>query len=158
MNSSSTTTSTRSTRERSRVRLERKWRDRPGEAVELHRAEQSERRDDLGLSNSPTHVAHVNVIAPLGGPGFSRVSSSLLERAANPRRQQRRWRGHVANLTFYKQRMLPRGLDLSASLYTTFSARTTPHPASEEFRQDTLAQDGRTARVWLTVNFPARTN
>jgi iron complex outermembrane receptor protein len=61
----------------------------------------------------------------------------------------------VANVTFFKQRVA-RGLDVSASLYNLFGTRYSD-PASEEFRQDSIAQDGRTARVWLTLTFP-RTN
>ena len=59
----------------------------------------------------------------------------------------------VANLTFFQQR-IARGLDLSASVYNLFGTRYSD-PASEEFRQDSIAQDGRTARVWLTIHVPA---
>ena len=137
------------------VELEGKWRNGLESFVSYTLQNSRNAETDLRLTNSPTHVAHVNVIAPLGRPGlFAGFELGYLS-------SRRTIAGSsvgaeaVANLTIFKQR-IARGLDLSASLYNLFGTRYSD-PASEEFRQDSIPQDGRTARVWLTITFP-RTN
>jgi len=137
------------------VELEGKWRNGLEGVVDYTLQHSRNAQTQVALTNSPTHVAHVNVIAPLGRPGlFAGIELGYLS-------SRRTIAGGsvgaaaVANVTFFKQRVA-RGLDVSASLYNLFGTRYSD-PASEEFRQDSIAQDGRTARVWLTLTFP-RTN
>ena len=58
----------------------------------------------------------------------------------------------ISNLTLFSQRLLG-DFELSAGLYNIFDKRYAD-PGSEEHRQNSLVQDGRTFRVKITYRFP----
>jgi iron complex outermembrane receptor protein len=137
------------------VELEGKWTH--GVEGRVSYTVQDTRNDatDLRLTNSPAHVAHLNLTAPLGSPnlqaGFEvRYLSSRRTLAGNTVGA-----AIIPNITLFSRR-LARGLDLSATIYNLFD-ETYADPGSEEHRQDSITQNGRTARVRLTISFP-RTN
>ena len=103
------------------------------------------------LTNSPAHVAQLRVMAPLGRPGlFAGFEGRYLS--------ARRTIGgdwvapaFVSNLTVYGHHQKT-GLELSASVFNLFDNRYAD-PASEEHRQDSIVQNGRTIRVTLGYRF-----
>lgn len=103
------------------------------------------------LTNSPAHVAQLRVMAPLGRPGlFAGFEGRYLS--------ARRTIGgdwvapaFVSNLTVYGHHQKT-GLELSASVFNLFDNRYAD-PASEEHRQDSIVQNGRTIRVTLAYRF-----
>ena len=104
------------------------------------------------LTNSPSHVAQVLVQAPLGRPGLSAgfESSYLSER--------RTLAGNRVPSTVARRisRCSPRhpksGVEISASLLNLFDERVAD-PGSEEHRQDSIIQNGRTFRVNVRYRF-----
>jgi iron complex outermembrane receptor protein len=107
---------------------------------------------DQRLTNSPTHLAHLNLTGPLGSSG---VFAGLEVRYLSSRRTlagRTVGASLVPNLTLFKQR-LARNVDFSATVYNLFNTEYAD-PGSEEHRQDTIPQNGRTARIRLTVTFP----
>ena len=58
----------------------------------------------------------------------------------------------IPNLTLFSTGLL-KNVELSASIYNLFD-HSYEDPGSEEHRQDTILQDGRTFRVKLTYRFP----
>jgi outer membrane receptor for ferrienterochelin and colicins len=115
---------------------------------------QRSRNEDTGLrlTNSPRHLAVLNLVAPVldrrlfGGLELRHMSS------------RRTIAGNevgsvfVANLTV-STRSLPKGLNLSAAIFNLFD-NAYADPGSEEHRQDTIVQAGRSFRVKLTVRLP----
>jgi iron complex outermembrane receptor protein len=103
------------------------------------------------LTNSPRHMAKLNVIAP--------VYKDLIFAGADLRYlSSRKTLGgndtgdcFVANLTLFSRNLL-KGLEISASVYNLFD-REFGDPGSEEHLQDIIMQDGRTFRVKLTYSF-----
>jgi iron complex outermembrane receptor protein len=105
----------------------------------------------LDLTNSPRHLVQFNVQKPLlhdtvvAGLEFQYLS------------QRKTTAGtyvpglFVPNLTLVSQK-LPRGLQLSMSVYNVGN-HAYGDPGSEEHRQDTIIQDGRSFRVKLTYTF-----
>ena len=107
----------------------------------------------LPLTNSPTHVAQFNVIAPLGArdafAGFElRYVSARRTIAGNSVSASL-----VPSLTVSTRR-LPKGLELAASVHNLFDNRYAD-PGSEEHRQDSIVQVGRAVRIRLTYKFPS---
>ena len=103
------------------------------------------------LTNSPAHVAQALVLAPLGRPGLSAgfETSYLSER--------RTLAGNrvpstvLANLTVLS-RHEKSGMEISASLLNLFDEHVAD-PGSEEHRQDSIIQNGRTFRVNVRYRF-----
>jgi outer membrane receptor for ferrienterochelin and colicins len=103
------------------------------------------------LTNSPAHVAQLRILAPLGWQGVfagfeSRYLSERRTLEGNWVRPQ-----FVSNLTFYSRHQKT-GLELSASLFNLFDNRYSD-PASEEHRQDSIVQNGRTFRITVAYRF-----
>ena len=112
------------------------------------------RNEDTGLplTNSPKHLAKVNVIAPLIGP---QLSAGVELQYVSSRRTITG--GQVAgvlvpNLTLLNHG-LRRNLEVSASVYNLFDERYRD-PGSEEHRQDAIVQYGRSFRLKVTVKLP----
>ena len=106
---------------------------------------------DANLSNSPRHLAKINVIAPLKFKMlFASFEGQEVSRRETPKET---FVGgfFVANATVFAKDIFGR-LQASASLYNLFDKRYAD-PAGHEFRQDSIPQDGRNFRVKLTYRF-----
>jgi iron complex outermembrane receptor protein len=131
--------------------LEGKW-DRGLEGrVSYTYQEAKDRKTDMLLSNSPRHLAKVNLIVPL-------YSDQLLlgveEQYTSKRKTVLRNEtgGYaVTNLTLFG-RKLYKELRLAASVYNLFDKKFSD-PASLAHRQETIEQDGRIFRFKLTYAF-----
>lgn len=103
------------------------------------------------LTNSPRHLAKLNLIAPLIR---ERLFAGIEEQYTS--RRTTLAGGHAAayyltNLTLFGRNLLP-GLDLSATLYNLFDTRY-GDPGGAEHLQDVIGQDGLGFRVKLTYLF-----
>ena len=109
----------------------------------------------MDLTNSPRHLVQFNIQRPflhdriVAGLEFQYISKRRT--IAGPYVPGL----FVPNLTLVSQK-LPRGLTLSMSLYNVGN-HAYGDPGSEEHRQNTIVQDGRSLRVKLTYTF-GRTN
>jgi outer membrane receptor for ferrienterochelin and colicins len=103
------------------------------------------------LTNSPRHLAKLNVSFPL-----------LKEKVfISPEIQYASQRKTLAgtetadvftmNLTLFTRKWI-QGLEISGSIYNLFNA-TSGDPVGAELRQETISQDGRTLRLKLTYRF-----
>ena len=105
----------------------------------------------LSLTNSPRHLAKVNISFPIAprrvfaGFDLQYVSSRLtLDGASAP--------GFVtSNVTLFGKRLF-KGTALSLSAYNLFNTKY-DDPGAEEHRQDVIRQDGRSLRLKLTYSF-----
>jgi len=107
--------------------------------------------DNDTLSNSPRHLAKINVIAPL----LSQKLFASFEGQEVSRREtvKEAFVGgfFIANATLFSKDVFGR-LQASASVYNLFDKRYAD-PAGNEFRQYSIPQDGRNFRVKLTYRF-----
>jgi len=105
----------------------------------------------LELSNSPRHLAKVNVSAPLmGGKLFLGAELQYV----GPRRTVRGGRAGdylVANITLLERSWWKR-VHVSASLYNALD-RQYGDPGSEEHTQEVIPQNGRNGRLTATYSF-----
>ena len=103
------------------------------------------------LSNSPRHLAKINLIAPL----FRDKLFASFEGQEMSRRltviETLVGGSFVANATLYSKDLLGK-LRLSASLYNLFNKRYAD-PVGQEIQGASVIQDGRTFRVKLTYGF-----
>jgi outer membrane receptor for ferrienterochelin and colicin len=103
------------------------------------------------LSNSPMHLAKINVVIPL----LPEKIFSGIELQYTGKRKTLNYEdagGYVlANITLFGKSLL-KNLDVSASIYNLLDKKY-GDPGSSEHRQDIIAQDGRTFRVKLTYKF-----
>lgn len=104
------------------------------------------------LSNSPQHLAKLNLTAPLFRDKlFAGIEEQYMSRRTTEAE------GYTAafyltNLTLFSQNLLPR-LELSATLYNLFDTRY-GDPVSKDLAPiDIVGQDGRTFRVKLSYKF-----
>ena len=107
--------------------------------------------DGKPLSDSPRHLAKVNLIAPLlprklfasfEGQGISRRLTVVDSKVGG---------SFVANVTLYSKDLLGK-LRVSASLYNLFNKHYAD-PVGQEIQAGSVVQDGRTFRVKLTYLF-----
>jgi outer membrane receptor for ferrienterochelin and colicins len=107
--------------------------------------------DGDNLNNSPKHLGKINLIAPL----LSKRLFASFEGQEDSRRETVRETfvgGYfVANATLSSKDMFGR-LQASVSLYNLFNKRDAD-PAGNEYRQDSIPQDGRNFRVKLAYKF-----
>ena len=103
------------------------------------------------LTNSPRHLAKLNLIAPLVRNKLfaSLEGQEISRRLTEP--DSKVGGSFVANATLYSQH-LPGNLKISASLYNLFNKRYAD-PAGQEIQGANVVQDGRTFRVKLTYLF-----
>ncbi|MDB6127897.1 MAG: outer rane receptor for ferrienterochelin and colicin, partial [Verrucomicrobia bacterium] len=103
------------------------------------------------LSNSPRHLAKLNVTLPLYHEQvFGSVELQYRGSAITPDRGVAK--GYtVVNGTLLAQKLAP-GLELSASVYNIFDTHYST-PSSGTTLQDAIAQNGRTFRAKLTYKF-----
>lgn len=103
------------------------------------------------LSNSPNHIAKLNLIAPLWNEKlFAGVDLQYNSGVRTVMGNQSRG-AFVANATLFS-RAISKNLELSASVYNLFDERQ-GFSASSEHIQDTLPLPGRSFRVKLTGRF-----
>jgi outer membrane receptor for ferrienterochelin and colicin len=115
----------------------------------LQRSEDS--ADDSELTNSPRHLAKLNVTSPLVR---DRLFAGVEVQYTSSRRTLAGSDAHgftVANLTLFT-RHLAKGFDVSASVYNLLDAKYGV-PGSEEHVQDVIEQDGRGWRVTFRYAF-----
>jgi outer membrane receptor for ferrienterochelin and colicin len=133
------------------VELENKW----SRALDLKFSYAYQRTaykgDDAALSNSPKHLAKLNLGFPIAGErltgGFElQYTSSRLtvQDTVDPGFT-------IANLTFESRKLAP-GLDLSASVYNLFD-KSYGDPGSTEHVEPIIIQNGRNYRLLLTWRF-----
>ena len=134
------------------VEAEGKWasdlRVRIGHTYEDSRNEDT----SLPLTNSPKHLAKVNVMAPVAGP---HLLAGVEVQYVSARRTitGAEVPGVVLSNLTWLSHGLARNLEVSAGVYNVFDERY-GDPGSEEHRQDAIVQYGRTFRLKITVKFP----
>jgi iron complex outermembrane receptor protein len=123
------------------------WEGRLSYTVQASRSQ----LDNDTLTNSPKHLAKINLIAPL----WSKKLFASFEGQEVSRRETVKETSlggfFIANATFFSKDMFGR-LQASASVYNLFDKRYAD-PAGNEFRQHSIPQDGRNFRVKLTYRF-----
>ena len=103
------------------------------------------------LTNSPRHMAKLQLSAPLPGTGLSAGLDTYVMSSRRTLADDRA-KGHgMTNLTLIAPRMVGR-LALTATVYNVLDARY-GDPGSEEHVQDIIEQDGRTFRVKASIQF-----
>lgn len=113
--------------------------------------ESRDRGSNRILTNSPRHLAKLNLRFPIRGDAIGagaeiQYTSRRLTLAGNYAPSFA-----VANLTFLS-RQLARGLDLSASIYNVFDKKY-GDPGASQHVQDVIEQDGRSYRLKITWGF-----
>jgi len=103
------------------------------------------------LSNSPQHLAKLNIIFPLIQ---NRIFAGLEQRYTSKRKTEfgdytRDF--YLTNITLYTRQFL-KGFELSASVYNLFDTRYSD-PVSTDFVQHAIMQDGRSFRLKMTYAF-----
>ncbi len=110
----------------------------------------SEQTGDI-LSNSPTHLMKMNLIAPLAGrrlfAGFEGLYTSRRRTLAGTNVDG----SFLANLTLLSQKVLKR-FDISVGAYNLFNTYNAD-PGAVEHLQQSIQQDGRSWRLKLTYGF-----
>jgi outer membrane receptor for ferrienterochelin and colicins len=103
------------------------------------------------LSNSPSHLAKLNIIIPLIN---NKVFLGLEEQYTSKRRtlDGSDTKGFVVTNVTVLGRNIVKGLELSGSVYNLFGARY-GDPGTDYLRSNVIQQDGRTFRVKLTYEF-----
>jgi outer membrane receptor for ferrienterochelin and colicins len=133
------------------MELEANWAEGWRGRVSYTYADARDSATDQRLSNSPKHLAKLNLTAPL----WRQKVFANLEILGMSDRQTVQGNTAaafcIANATLFS-RELVKGLELSASVYNLFDKRY-GDPVSNEFLQDTIEQDGRSFRVKLTCRF-----
>lgn len=106
------------------------------------------------LTNSPTHMAKVNLNAPLA---TQRLLAGIELQYLSKRKtlaEDNAGAFLLTNVTLLSQR-LAKQFDLSFSVYNLLDRRY-GNPGTEEHRQDTIPQDGRSFRFKITYRLPQK--
>ena len=107
------------------------------------------------LTNSPRHLAQANIEYPFWNKAFYGGLDFLLMSKRRTLAGDQVNGYVIPNLTLFSNR-LPKGLELSATLYNVLNRRYSD-PGSEEHVQDAIQQDGRAFRLKLTYRLrPSR--
>ena len=131
--------------------LEGKWANGWNSRVSYAYQENENVKTGQTLSNSPKHLAKLNIIAPVIS---EKIFAGLEAQYTSKRKSARRTTVDdyiITNLTLYGQKLV-KGLDLSATVYNLFDKKFRD-PGSEEHLQDSIVQDGRTFYLKLTYSF-----
>jgi outer membrane receptor for ferrienterochelin and colicins len=111
-------------------------------------------RSNQFLSNSPRHLAKANLILPLVKKKlFAGLEGQFVSRRGTVQNTEV-GSYFLTNATLYGQKLW-KGLEVSASVYNLFDKRYAD-PASADFRQQSIPQDGRSLRIKLTWRFRLR--
>jgi iron complex outermembrane receptor protein len=103
------------------------------------------------LTNSPRQLLKLNIHIPIIK---KYLSTGIEAQYAGPRKtlaDKNTGGSVVANITLLSQELI-KGLEISGSVYNIFDKKYSD-PASNEFRQNVIPQDGRTFRIKLTYLF-----
>lgn len=103
------------------------------------------------LTNSPKHLAALNVRIPIMG---EQLSTGIEVRYIGPRKTlagKYTGGGATANVTFLSREII-KGLEVSGSIYNLLDKKICD-PASGEFRQDTIPREGRSGRIKIVYRF-----
>lgn len=103
------------------------------------------------LTNAPRHLLKANVHVPIVKQYLSAGVEAQYTGSRRIPAGGETGGFLITNLTFLS-RELAKGLEISATVYNMFD-RKYGDPASNEFRQDTIPQDGRSFRVKFTYHF-----
>ncbi len=103
------------------------------------------------LTNSPKHLANLNLIAPLGLDTYFAGLEVIYVDDRKTVQDTTAGDYAIANLTLFARDLFG-GLDLSGSVYNVFDEEY-GDPGGEELLQDTIEQDGRTYRLKLDYRF-----
>jgi iron complex outermembrane receptor protein len=137
------------------IETEMEWRHASGfRARASYALQRTEDEAGDALSNSPLHLAKLNVVVPLWRDRvftgfelqFTSSAKTLPERAAA--QAEAFW---VANWTLFSQQIV-KNVELSATIYNLFDTAYSV-PGGTAHTQDLIAQDGRSFRVKLTYRF-----
>lgn len=113
--------------------------------------QQAEDEDGNELSNSPRHLAKLNLICPLYSDKIFAGVELQYQSAARTLSGNDARGFATANLTLFSQK-LAKGLEVSASIYNLADTRY-GYPGSDDHLQNTIQQDGRSFRVKVTYRF-----
>lgn len=133
--------------------LERKW----GSGLEgrVNYALQKTRTSDTGtdLSNSPRHLAKLNLLVPLAGEKLSAGMEVryMSKRSPTPPHTTPAGAVTVANVTLFSARLV-KGLAVSGSVYNLFD-KEYGDPAAVEHPEALIPQDGRNYRLKFTYKY-----
>jgi iron complex outermembrane receptor protein len=133
------------------LELEGKWNSGIEGRASYSFQEAKDRNTDKLLTNSPKHLANLNLIVPLYG---DKVLLGIEEQYTGKRKTRsgdETGGFAVTNLTLFSQHIVE-GLEVSASVYNLFD-KTFSDPASAAHRQDTIEQEGQTFRFKITYIF-----
>lgn len=133
------------------IELENKWENNVEGRVSytLQRTKNADTNELL--SNSPEHLAKLNIAVPLVG---NKIFAGIEEQYTGMRKtrsDEYTSDAFITNITLYSHRII-KGFELSASVYNLFD-RKYADPVSADFRQQAIVQDGRTYRLKLTYAF-----
>lgn len=131
--------------------LEGKWENGLTGRASYTFQEAEDKETGVILTNSPKHLAKLNVMVPLWRDRvFLGIEEQYTSRRKTPKGNFAKG-FYVTNVTLFSQRLL-RNLEASVSVYNLFDYDY-GDPASVEHLQDVIPQDGRTFRVKLTYKF-----
>ena len=133
------------------LELEGKWQDGIEGKVSYtyQRAEDADTK--AALTNSPDHLAKLNLIAPLYRSALFAGFEEQFQSSRLTLGGSRTGATYLSNLTLFSNVLLP-GLRLSASVYNLFDTHYAD-PGSPNQVQDSIVQDGRSFRVKLDYRF-----
>ncbi len=131
--------------------LENKWENGIEGRINYTIQKATNARTNEVLSNSPEHLAKLNVIIPVVR---NKLFAGIEQRYTSKRKTEfgdytRDF--YSTNITVYSRQFL-KGLELSASVYNLFDTRYSD-PASKDFVQHAIMQDGRSFRLKMTYAF-----
>lgn len=133
------------------LEVEGKWNNGLSARISYSYQEAKDKREDRGLSNSPKHLAKLNLIFPLlkdrifAGTELQYISSRATVDGGKVSDFI------IANVTLFSEKLI-KGLDASVSIYNLFD-RKYRDPSGGEIVPSFVEQDGRSARFKLTYHF-----
>jgi iron complex outermembrane receptor protein len=133
------------------LELEGKWNSGFEGRASYSFQEAKNRKTDQLLTNSPKHLAKLNLIVPLYKDKFLLGIEEQYMGKRKTRTGDEAGGFAVTNLTLFSQHMAE-GLEFSASVYNLFDKKFSD-PASAAHRQDTIEQDGQILRLKITYIF-----
>jgi iron complex outermembrane receptor protein len=131
--------------------LEGKWESGLTGRISYTFQEAEDKQTGQTLTNSPQHLAKINLIYPLLK---DRVFAGFEEQYTSRRKTLEgdfAKASYLTNITLFSKNLV-KNLEASVSFYNLFNYRY-GDPGSEEHVQDIIAQDGRSFRIKLTYRF-----
>ncbi len=133
------------------MELEGKWASGLEGRISYTFQESSNIETNETLTNSPGHMAKLNLIAPfIKGTLFTGIEEQYMSKRKTLKGNNAEG-FFVTNLTLFSRNLL-KGLEISGSIYNVFDKKY-GDPGSEEHLQDIIQQDGRSFRLKITYAF-----